>query len=182
MDTEIFTRHRTIQALIIRACFLSAVSLVSSERAFAQPMPERSNENTFSSYMLSLVNEDRHEHGSPALEENSKLDHLAQVYADYLLRSGFFGHLDPFGRSPQDRAALFGVKTGVSENLAWESSNFEDAPVLIRRAETGMMNEPAKQLNHRYNILNPESRFIGIGVARSGDKVLMVQEFAGEEP
>jgi uncharacterized protein YkwD len=116
------------------------------------------------------------------VEENQKLDNLAQLYANYLLRTGFFGHIDPFGRNPQDRANLYGINAGISENLAWESSNYESPNIMIQRAEQSMMSEPPNQMNHRFNILNPESHYIGIGVAKSGDKVLMVQEFTQQLP
>ncbi len=133
-------------------------------------------------YMLQLVNNDRRKAGSPPVSADAKLDHVAQVYADYLLKTGFFGHVDPFGRNPQDRANLFGINASVAENLAWESSNFEGPGVLIERAEESMMAEPPNQMNHRYNILNPKSKYVGIGVARAGDKILMVQEYTEDKP
>lgn len=162
-------------------CFLVATLFLFSGQVWASASPKTKG-NDYSSYMLQLVNEDRERHGSPILEENPKLDYLAQVYANYLLQSGFFGHVDPFGRSPQDRAALYGIQVGISENLAWAASNYEVPPLLIQKAENSMMQEPSNQLNHRYNILNPNSRFVGIGVAKAGDKILIVQEFSQEQP
>jgi uncharacterized protein YkwD len=155
---------------------------LASKAAYASSFGPNASQTNYSSYLLNLVNHDRQNQGSPTIEENSKLDHLAQVYADYLMRSGTFGHVDPFGRTPQDRANLFGVNGGVSENLAWESSNYEDRAALVNRAEAGMMNEPPNQMNHRYNILNPESKYIGLGIAMEGDKVIVVQEFTRDQP
>lgn len=131
---------------------------------------------------LALVNNDRASNGSPPLQESPALAHVAQTYAEYLLRTGQFGHVDQFGRNPQQRAAYLGVTVPVSENLAWEESSYEQPDALLRRAESGMMNEPRNQPNHRYNILNPESVYIGIGVARAGEKVVMVQEFSPAAP
>jgi len=147
----------------------------SAEWTHAQP-------RDLSAYMLSLVNQDRAENGSPALEPDPKLDKLAYIYADYLLRTGYFAHVDPYGRTPEDRARLLGIGTLVAENLAWESSNFEDPSTLVKRAEGGMMAEPAGVPNHRFNILDPRSRYVGIGVARAGEKLVVVQEFADRLP
>jgi uncharacterized protein YkwD len=170
-------RHAAVLLLLLLALILPA-----STKVLAQSLPDIAAIDSYSSYLFKLVNEDRQKNGSDQLQKNRKLDTLAQSYADYMLRSGFFGHVDPFGRSPQDRARLFGINGGVSENLAWESSNFENAAILIRRAEDSMMKEPAGQLNHRYNILDPDSKYIGIGVARAGDRVMIVQEFSRDEP
>lgn len=136
----------------------------------------------YPAFALDLVNKDRANFGSASVQMNAKLNQVAQAYAEYLLRSGFFGHVDPFGRNPQDRARLYGIYAGVSENLAWESSNFENPDVMISRAEQSMMAEPPQQMNHRFNILNPRSRYVGIGIARDGDKVVMVQEFTEQDP
>lgn len=169
----------------IFALLIFAFSSFITKAVAATPQssaPDDSSQNQYVSFMLNSVNNDRSQYGSPPVEPDSKLQHLAQVYAEYLLRSGTFGHVDPFGRNPQDRAALFGINTGVSENLAWESSNYEGASIMINRAESSMMAEPPNQMNHRFNILNPRSRYIGIGVARDGDKIMMVQEFTEQKP
>lgn len=133
-------------------------------------------------FMLALVNRDRQQAGSETLVESPRLSRLAQDYAEYMLRNGSFAHVDPAGRNPQDRAALHGINVRVSENLAWQMSNFEEPEILIKRAQASMMAEPPNEMNHRYNILNPRSRFIGIGVARQGDKIMIVQEFSEQVP
>lgn len=169
-------------AKIIGLLFLLVVSF--NEVALAQGVrfSPTGNSSGFTDFMIGLVNQDRSNYGSAPVQMNAKLNRVAQDYAEYLLQSGFFGHVDPFGRNPQDRARLYGIQAGVSENLAWESSNFENPDVMINHAEQSMMAEPPNQMNHRFNILNPRSRFIGIGVARAGDKVVMVQEFTEQEP
>ncbi len=108
------------------------------------------------------------------------LDKVAQAYAEYLAQSGFFGHVDPFGRNPQDRATLYGVTKRVSENLAWGSSNYQTPEALLSQSEHDMMAEPPNQMNHRYNIVNPRNRTVGVGVAIVGEKVILVQEFSTE--
>ncbi len=130
---------------------------------------------------VSLINKDRGKNKVEPLQQSPALSRLAQMYANYLLKSGFFDHVDPYGRSPQDRATLIGIDVSVSENLSWQSSDFEEPKILLARAQSQMMAEPRNQINHRSNILNPRSHFIGVGVAQAGDKVVMVQEFSEEE-
>lgn len=129
-------------------------------------------------YALDLVNKDRKKNGSPAVSMDSSLNTVAQAYADYLARSGFFGHVDPYGRNPQDRATLYGIRKPVSENLAWASSNYQTQKELLKQSEDDMMAEPPNQMNHRYNILDPNNKVVGIGVAVLGEKVVLVQEFS----
>ncbi len=179
-------KSKTNQSLFLAALYAAfiAVSPLNCSGASAQSLRnnQTDHEDNFASYMLNLVNNDRLQSGSAPVEEAPKLQHLAQIYAEYLLNTGNFAHVDRFGRTPQDRANLYGIRAGVSENLAWQSSNHDAPTKLVQRAESSMMAEPANEMNHRYNILNPRSRYIGIGVAKAGDKVLMVQEFSEEEP
>lgn len=137
--------------------------------------------NSLRQFAFNLVNQDRDKHRSPPVQYDEGLSKVAQAYAEYLAQSGFFGHIDPFGRTPQDRATLFGVTQPVSENLAWGSSNYQTPEDLLSQAEKDMMAEPPNQMNHRFNIVNPRNRSVGIGVAIKGDKVVLVQEFSTAE-
>ncbi len=182
--------HASIKCELILLLLTTISSICPASQAeTSRSQPETSsstatasNVNGYSNYVLSVLNKDRSDNGSPILQNNQKLDQLAQTYAEYLLRTGTFAHIDPFGRNPQDRADYFGIKASISENLAWESSNYQGASILIQHAEKAMMSEPPNQLNHRFNILNPQSRYVGIGVARAGDKIMIVEEFSGDDP
>lgn len=138
--------------------------------------------NSLRQFAFNLVNKDRDKHHSPPVQYDEGLSKVAQAYAEYLAQSGFFGHIDPFGRNPQDRATLYGVTKPVAENLAWGSSNYQRPEDLLSQAEKDMMAEPPNQMNHRFNIVNPRNRSVGVGVAINGDKVVLVQEFSTVEP
>ncbi len=140
------------------------------------------DDESLSQLALTLINEDRTKYGAAPLKENAKLSKTARAYAQFLSTTNFFGHVDPRGRTPQDRANSFGVRPAVAENLAWEESDFEEPQLLVQRAQAGMMAEPAGQINHRFNILNPKNRFVGVAVVKRGDRVMLVQEFTEEEP
>lgn len=136
------------------------------------------NSNSLRQYALDLLNADRKKHGSAPVLIDEGLNKVAQSYAEYLAESGFFGHIDPSGRNPQQRATLYGVTKEVSENLAWGSSNYQTPEELVLQAEKDMMAEPPNQDNHRSNIIDPRNKTVGIGVAVKGDKLVLVQEFS----
>ncbi len=135
------------------------------------------------SHMAQLVNQDRsHNGGLPSLEVSSALTKLARDEAEAMLRQGFFAHVDPQGRSPQERARLAGIRSGVYENIAFQGQGLSPDMQLVEAAEAQMMAEPPNQENHRFNILHPEHHYMGIGVARAKNTVMMVQEFTDGPP
>lgn len=134
------------------------------------------------SFMLSLINKDRQTAGAAPVQESAALSKLAQKYAEYLLRTGHFNHVDKEGRNPQQRALSMGVKADVAENLAYQMSSSESVNDLLKEAEKEMMAEPRGVFNHRHNITKPTHKFVGIGVAQADDTVILVQEFTEQQP
>jgi len=138
--------------------------------------------NPFIQAAFGYINDDRGRNGSPPVQLSPELSRVAQAYAEFLMRTNTFAHVDPYGHNPEDRARNMGVMVPVAENLALEESSFEDPSILVRRAEAGMMAEPPNQINHRFNILNPRHHYVGVGVARVGGKIILVQEFSERAP
>lgn len=56
-----------------------------------------------------------------------------------MLSSNFFGHYDPEGTSPQDRAKAMGIEEGVGENLAF-NSNLTEAQLMLERSPAHLRN------------------------------------------
>lgn len=132
-------------------------------------------------YMANLVNRDRIKHGKPPIKVNSKLSALARSYAEEMVRTGKFSHVDKKGLDPQQRARLAGIECGIYENLGWQKGS--DTPIqMLDAVERSMMNEPENQKNHRYNILHENHYCMGIGVAMKKNQLYAVQEFADDEP
>lgn len=132
--------------------------------------------------MLLLINADRRQ----ALPEkplqplilSPALSRVARQYAEDMVKRRFYGHVDPEGRKMPYRLGLAGVTTGArGENLAGGYQS-PDA------AETAFMSEPPDNPdNHRGNILNPHYNYVGIGIARDKDGMLMiVQQFSAAAP
>jgi uncharacterized protein YkwD len=116
--------------------------------------------------MQELVNGVRALVALPALESAPKLDAIAQAHSQDMVSRGFFGHVNPDGDGPQERAAAGGWKGGVGENVA--------AHATLPGAHAGLFWSAA----HRSNLLG-DYRYLGIGVARGKNSLLYVtQNFA----
>ena len=132
--------------------------------------------STAESHMVSVVNADRAKEKQPAVSANSSLADLARAHAQDMARRRFFNHVNPDGRSPQDRARVAGLG-GVYENISM-ASGISDVSSSAEESERQMMSEPPNQQNHRGTILNPSVTSVGIGIAVTPDgRFYMVQEF-----
>ena len=159
-----------------------ASSSSSGSSTQARSKDESSSFAACERYMIELINHDRSAHGSPAVQENSTLSSLARAYAHDMAARGFFAHTDPDGNDPNVRAAKAGIKSGVSENLAYQNG-IGTMQQQVSMCESQMMNEPPNQQNHRGNILDPAQVAVGVGVARGKDgRIIAVQEFCHHAP
>lgn len=145
-------------------------------------MSDNSSEPSVSAledFMFSLVNGDRRANGGlPPLSRSGQLGALARKYAEDMRKRNFFGHDDPDGLGPKDRARRDGITVSVWENLAMESGSHGHKN-LVLRGEQQMMNEPPNvPTNHRGCILSEHHHCVGIGVAVAPTKVFCVQEFS----
>ncbi|HYJ89815.1 MAG TPA: CAP domain-containing protein, partial [Pyrinomonadaceae bacterium] len=120
--------------------------------------------------VLSLVNRERAHSGLSELAWNDSLADLAQNYSEKMAREGFFDHIDSDGNSVVERAKHSHIRgwQKIGENL------FECDPTndLASLAIRGWMHSPT----HRDNILDPEWRATGIGIAYSSDGEIYITE------
>lgn len=103
--------------------------------------------------VLKLVNEERAKVGCSALAANSSLTGLAESFSGDMAARDFFGHTDPDGATPWDRAAKAGVTDLGGENIARGQA---DAAAVMQ----AWMSSPG----HRANILNCDFKTLGVGV------------------
>jgi uncharacterized protein YkwD len=123
---------------------------------------------------LALVNADRRAAGLPALAESAVLDRIATARAQDMVANGYFGHYKPGHTTLAVLELLraYGVSfSWYGENIIWESG--QPAASIASHFNTWWMNSP----EHRANILNTHYGHIGIGVAVSGSRVYMVEDF-----
>ena len=125
--------------------------------------------------MVELINRDRAENRGPEgqllppLRWSDELAAVARAHSSDMVARGYFGHIDPDGRSPGMRVKLAGVEwRAVGENIAMDSG--------VRTAESAFMNEPRNARNHRSNILSPKFTEVGVGIAAGRDGELFITQ------
>lgn len=121
------------------------------------------------------VNAERTRTGLPALAWNEAVANVCREYAMSMASQGFFGHNDPQGRKPGDRATEAGISfLRYGENIIKVDHPTESADALARTAVKGWMGSP----KHRANVLQGDFREAGMGVVQGADrKVYFVQNF-----
>ena len=116
--------------------------------------------------ILDLTNQDRQEHGLPALRWDAPLAASAQAHADRMAREPALSHQYSGESELMTRAASAGAHfQAIAENIAMGPS-----PQSI---EQGWMHSSA----HRTNILDPRMNAIGIAVAERGGSLYAVEDF-----
>jgi uncharacterized protein YkwD len=141
-------------------------------------------------YGVDLINSSRSQDGKGRVEMNAALTRLARTYAQYQVRhpetyvflNGRSPHVDLEGHNPGDRARIAGINEYPHENLGMETRGALSDKQLIDTQHNRMMSEPPNEHNHRANILNPDSRYVGVGIARDGNRIYLVEEFTSERP
>jgi hypothetical protein len=115
--------------------------------------------------LLKLVNAERATVGLGPLQLNDKLNEIAQYHSDNMSKLDFFGHTDPMGMGPGERAKEFGFTDPIGENIAMDSS--------VEGAHNGLFWSAA----HRSNMLGKTWGRVGFGFAKSAkDKSILVTE------
>ncbi|GGT29738.1 CAP domain-containing protein [Streptomyces chromofuscus] len=116
--------------------------------------------------VLKFVNDERAKGGCRPVAANSALAELAGDYSEAMAEQGFFGHTDPSGRTPWDRAEAAGISNLGGENIARGQA---DATAVMK----AWMDSPG----HRTNILNCDFTTLGVGVHYGSGGPWWTQEF-----
>lgn len=128
--------------------------------AFAHPQP------TDAHRVFDLTNQDRLQHGLPALRWDAALASAAQAHAEQMAQRRMISHQFPGEPQLMDRTASAGAHfRAVAENVAVGPS-----PESI---ENGWMHSPG----HRANILDPKSDALGVGVVERDRSLYVVEDF-----
>ncbi|WKV71652.1 CAP domain-containing protein [Streptomyces sp. PCS3-D2] len=116
--------------------------------------------------VVTLVNEERARAGCGPVRANPPLAALAGAFSQDMANRGFFGHEDPDGNTPWDRAAAAGLSGLGGENIARGQGDAESVM-------NAWMNSP----EHRANILNCEFRRLGVGAHFAAGGPWWTQDF-----
>lgn len=123
-------------------------------------MPSAGEERQLGVAIVCLLNAERSAAGLPLLATNVSLAGVAGNFAGQMIAQKFFAHTAPDGTDLVARVRPTGYLAGdwvVGENLGWGSGDLS-TPAAIMDA---WMNSP----EHRANVLAPDYREVGLGVA-----------------
>ena len=121
--------------------------------------------------VVSLINVEREKQHLPPLQNDAKLQQLAIIKAQDMIKRKYFDHESPYYGLPWDMATLFDYDyTSFGENIA---RNFNSPQEVV---SAWMASE-----KHRSNILKGNYTNIGIGIKRdSAGKFYWVQLFSSK--
>lgn len=132
--------------------------------------------------MMELINLDRSAHAERRtrlvpLRLNQVLSSLARDKAAELVTKGLSGRGSPELQTLSRRLQQGGFEGKVGANIL-------TGVLTVDEAQEKFMSEPADDpSNHRANILNPDFRYAGVGVAvRPDNTLVVVQVFTREKP
>lgn len=155
MKTPIF--GRLLLCILLQAGTVAVAAAQQSGRSTNQINIASSNPQ-FERTVLNLTNQARRENGLPALQWSESLARAARYHAAHMAKYRYFEHdtVLPDGRrmSPAERIAHFD-KNYAGENIAWGQRTPQDAM-------KSWINSPG----HRANMLNPDSKRLGVGYVR----------------
>ena len=130
------------------------------------------NESEVEMTSFNLINEDRQKQGLPVLKFDSKVAAVARAHSEDMRDRNFYAHVNPDGTNLSDRLRRAGIPFRVAgENLALMTNHLDPASAANSQFLT--------HDTHRSNLLNRQYTHVGIGVARSGNKYWITQDFVG---
>ena len=136
--------------------------------------------------ILHYANKERKKRGLPVLSGHPALIEAARRHSRWMAKTGRFGHTGAGGSTHSERTSKAGYVGGTGENIwqtptkggkgrAWKSRfQWSSDRELDKAAVITWM----YSLGHRKNMLSPDYRHIGIGVAESkGGQAYLTQCF-----
>lgn len=133
---------------------------------FVEEPPAPPDPRVLEQETLRAINQVRLEHGLLALVENPLLSGVARSHSEDMARRHYFDHHSPEGADLVDRIRPTGISYGkLAENI---QSSRGVADPASRAVESWLDSK-----HHRENILAPEFRETGVGVALSDEGVVL---------
>ncbi len=164
MKTRMPTRITTFAVLIAATAAIPAVAGAKTPARTAHSLPQCANANLLvsntdraqaESAVVCLINQQRTEHGLPALRVSPRLDHSAQGWSNTIVAHNDFTHGGNF--AGRISAAGFNWRA-AGENIA---SGFQ-TPFTVVQAWMG-------DVGHCQNILRPMFDYVGTGLNATGN-------------
>ena len=125
-------------------------------------------------WVMIYTNQARARSGLRPLARHLVLQSAAQGHSDFMARHAY-SHTGVRGTSPHERMKELGFSGNMTAENIFKYPSRHDRKKLAKGLVDGWMKSPG----HRANILNSKLKYIGVGVAQSGDYVYATQNFGG---
>jgi uncharacterized protein YkwD len=125
------------------------------------------------------INQSRADYGLPPLRLDAAISKVASAHAWDQINYGYFSHTGRDGSRVSDRLRRAGISFSYSgENMCYY--NGLGLRAMLEWCHSTFMSEPYPGFaNHIGNILGTHYTRLGLGIAQSGGKVIVVWDFAG---
>ena len=142
-------------------------------------VPQAAPSPTLIGYALNQVNSARAAYGLPPVVLDPVISAVSLAHAWDQVNNNYLDHNSPNGSTPQDRLRAAGLKFGWSgENLCYNNNSGRTTTGTLDWCQSQFMSEPYPGVaNHIGNILGANYKRVGIGIAVSGVKVIIVWDF-----
>ncbi len=164
----------TKNAPVVAAAARSTTSVRSTS---APVVPPPAPSSSLAGYALNQVNAARAAYGFAPVVLDANISAVAYAHAYDQAANGYFSHTGRNGSTRESRLRAGGVSFGWSgENQCYHVGMSEQATLDWCHAQ--FMSEPYPgHWNHIANILNPNARRLGVGIANVGGKIVIVWDF-----
>lgn len=157
---------------ILFAGFVALGTLFLPHGALAAPA--HASTVSLRAQVLRLINRDRRAAHLAPLHNAGKLDRAALRHSLDMARHNYLSHSTPSGLSPYARMARLGIRYNCAgENIGYDVGSAQGS--MVEAIEVAMMHSP----EHRANLLRASFTRVGIGIALTGNKLYVTEDFAG---
>jgi len=170
-----FTTTAAPVATVTRAP--TSVRSAPTATAPAPAVPAAAPATSLAGYALNQVNAARAAYGFAPVVLDASVSAVASSHAADQAQNGYFSHTGRNGSSRESRLSAGGVSFGWSgENQCYHVGMSEQA--TLDWCHSQFMAEPYPgQWNHIANILNPNARRVGVGIATAGGRTVITWNF-----
>lgn len=130
-------------------------------------------------YAVWQINQERARYGFAALQLDSAISAVASAHAWDMITYGYFSHVGRDGSTISTRLARAGIGFSASgENICYLAG--AGIQGTLNWCHATFMSEPYPgYANHIGNILGTRYSRVGVGIAQSGARIIVVWDFAG---
>ena len=151
---------------------------------FLAPAPQQRPEdptNAVRARLINQINAHRRAYGLAPLSLDPIAQRAAQFQAQDMEANGVMRHQDSSGRTPMRRYVAFGGHASLyGENVAYYGDTISESDAAwqaVSKLDEMMMSERPPSDGHRENILSPDYKTIGIGVAVGPNGLYIAEDF-----